>query len=308
MSDELKLEPLPHDPHGSAADEPPISTDRRKVFFGLFVFPMVIAVTMAILLSGIVLLTREDETPEALITAIKTGAPSKRWQKAYELSNELNREGGMLRSSGIMNEIVHILNDPERYDAKTRAYMAIALGRFRNEQAHAALRAALNKVDEAEDPKLTLFLMWSLAGYQNSDDAKEIQRFLQSQHDDLRKTAAYVLGVLNDKQVIRDLERALEDQTIDVRWNAALSLARLGSNSGKEILFQMLDRNRLKSVNGLKDTEIEQVMVNAAKALNLIFDEQAENVLKPISQTDPSLKVREAALNTLSQNQKLIYE
>ncbi len=288
MSDELKPEPLPN--------------DRRKVFFGLFVFPMLIAVTMAILLSGIVLLTHEEETPESLITVIKTGAPSKRWQKAYELSNELNREGGMLRGAGIMNEVIHILNDEEHYDAKTRAYMAMALSRFHNEEAQSALRTALSKADDEDDPKLTLFLMWAVAGYQNQDDAKGMLRFLESQHDDLRKTAAYVLGALNDKEVIPKLQRSLEDSVIDVRWNAALSLARLGDKSGKDILYQMLDRTALHSIHELDEPGIEQVMVNAAKALKLIFDEQTQKILEHISQTDPSLKVREAALYALSQS------
>lgn len=277
-----------------------IPNNRRKVFFGLFVFPMLIAVTMAILLSGIVLLTHEDETPESLITAIKTGAPSKRWQKAYELSNELNREGGMLRSAGIMNEVIHILNDGEHYDAKTRAYMAMALGRFRSEESRAALKTALSKIDDEDDPKLTLFLMWALANYQNQNDAKDVFRFLQSLHDDLRKTAAYVLGVLNDREAIPELERSLEDSVVDVRWNSALSLARLGDNSGKDILFQMLDRTRLKSVHELKDPEIEQVMMNAAKAAGLILDDQIKQILEPISQTDPSLKVRQAAFAAIA--------
>ena len=63
----------------------------RKLFYGLFIFPLIIAVGMAVLLCTVVLLTKEAETPESLITAIKTGAPSKRWQKAFELSNEINQ-------------------------------------------------------------------------------------------------------------------------------------------------------------------------------------------------------------------------
>src|SRR3990167_4037965 len=126
-----------------------VPNSKRKVFFGLFVFPMLIAITMALLLSGIVLLTHEEETPESLITAIKTGAPSKRWQKAFELSNELNRKGGLIRGAGIMNEVIHILNDKEHYDAKTRAYMAMALSRFRNEEAEAALRKTLEGVGDS---------------------------------------------------------------------------------------------------------------------------------------------------------------
>ena len=294
----------------------PLADNKRKVFFGLFVFPMLIAVTMAVLLSGIVLLTHEEETPETLITAIKTGAPSKRWQKAFELSNELNREGGMIRGAGIMHEVIHILNDKEHYDAKTRAYMAMALSRFQNDEAEAALRKALRGADDSEDPKLTLFLMWAVGNFKHPDAAQDVVRFLESQHDDLRKTAAYVLGALAygtryvaaepvpavPGTVLFALKRSLEDSVVDVQWNAAASLARLGDNSGGEILLQMLDRNRLQNVQRLNEIEIERVMVNAAKALGLVHYSEAAPVLEKISKTDPNLKVRETALTALRQS------
>ena len=291
-----------------------IPNTKRKVFFGLFVFPMLIAVTMAVLLSTVVLLTHEEESPESLITAIKTGAPSKRWQKAFELSNELNKQGGMLRSAGIMNEVIHILNDREHYDAKTRAYMAMALGRFQSPEAEAALLRALEQVDDQEDPKLGIFLIWtvgnmeeallSVPGYPGTDSnaSLAVVRFLESKHDELRKTAAYVLGALGDKKVTPALKRSLEDPVIDVRWNAALSLARLGDDSGKEILLQMLDRNRLRMIQ-MNEVEIEQVMTNAAKALSLVQNDEARSVLEALAKTDSSLKVRQAALQALGRLQ-----
>ena len=276
---------------------------------------MLIAVTMAVLLSAIVLLTHEEETPESLITAIKTGTPSKRWQKAFELSNELNREGGMIRSAGIMNEVIHILNDKEHYDAKTRAYMAMALGRFRNQDAEMALRKALRETDDDEDPKFTLFVMWALGNFKSPDTAQDVVRLLESKHDDLRKTAAYVLGVLASgptgrrlggasEEVIEALKRTLEDPVADVQWNAALSLARLGDPAGGETLLQMLDRNHLRNIYLMNEVEIEHVMVNAAKALGLIEYPKALSVLKNVSQNDSNLKVREAALTAL-RNQSL---
>ena len=289
-------------PDGSIVTEA-VPNSKRKVFFGLFVFPMLIAVTMAVLLSAIVLLTHEDETPESLITAIKTGTASKRWQKAFELSNELNREGGMIRSAGIMNEVIHILNDKEHYDAKTRAYMAMALGRFQNQNAEAALRKALRETDDDEDPKFTLFVMWTLGNFKSPDAAQDIVRFLGSKHDDLRKTAAYVLGALGDKEVIPALEASLEDPVADVQWNAALSLARLGDDAGGETLLQMLDRNHLRNIYLMNEAEIERVMVNAAKALGLIEYPKALPILKSVSQNDSSLKVREAALSALKQQE-----
>ena len=268
---------------------------------------MLIAITMALLLSGIILITHEEETPESLITAIKTGAPSKRWQKAFELSNELNREGGMLRSAGIMNEAIHILRDQEHYDPKTRAYMAMALSRFQNEEAQAALVESLHGTDDSEDPQFTLFLIWAIGNSNLVEAAPNMVRFLESRHDDLRKASAYVLGALGDKEIIPNLERALEDPVADVRWNAALSLARLGDNSGEGMLREMLDRNRLGEVYGLNPIEIERVMTNAAKGLGLLErlheDHEASisriQLLEQISRTDLSLKVRQAAISAL---------
>src|SRR3989338_11213339 len=161
---------------------------QRKLFFGLFVFPLLIAVGMAILLCSVVLLTHEEETPESLITAIKTGAPSKRWQKAFELSNELNRKQDGIRTQGVMREIIHILGDPDHYDAKTRSYMAIALSHFRDPEAMEALAKALK--DESED--VVLYALWALGVIKAQPYAPELLTFLQSRNDQLRKTAVYV--------------------------------------------------------------------------------------------------------------------
>ena len=294
------------------------ANERRKVFFGLFVFPMLIAVTMAVLLSAIVLLTKEDEKPESLVTAIKTGAPSKRWQKAFELSNELNSQDGLIRSAGVMKEVIHILNDKDHYDGKTRAYMAMALARFQNPEARDALLEALRGTDDTEDPEVPLFIMWALGDVASRtprsevtdslEVSNEVARFLESEHDDLRKGAAYILGVLDDESAAVDLKNVLDDPVADVRWNAALSLARLGDGSGLETLVEMLERERLTRVYGLGREEIERVMVNAAKGLGLVLQkgtvpEKGDSplllLLTEVSKSDPSLKVRQAALAAL---------
>ena len=273
---------------------------QKKLFFGLFVFPAVIAVGMAVLLCSIVLLTREEETPESLITEIKTGAPSKRWQKAYELSNELNRKGGIIRSAGIMKEVIHVLNDREHYDAKTRAYMAMALAKFQSTEAEAGLVKALNSVDEREEEStLPIFLMWSIGRYQNPQSAAAVSRFLTNEQADLRKTAAYVLGVLGNREAIPGLRRAIEDSVPDVQWNAALALARLGDDSGWQVLIQMLDRHYLQSVLQLNEDQTEQAMVNAARGLGLLHRAEAKPILETVSQTDRNLKVRQATLSAL---------
>lgn len=282
---------------------------QKKLFFGLFVFPLLIAVGMAVLLATIVFLTKEDETPESLIKAIKTGAPSKRWQKAFELSNELNHEQGMIRSSGIMNDIIYILNDADHHDTKTRSYMAMALSRFRSVDAERALVSALGKLDVNDETEFPIFLMWAIGSYENPESAREVVRFLKSAHADIRKTAAYVLGTFSGCQSSefkdgcwfdRDLKAALEDSVDDVKWNAALSLTRIGDDSGWKVLTQMLDRQYLKNTRQLNDLEIEPIMINAAKGLALIQKSEAIPLLEEVSKSDSSLKVRQAALNALN--------
>ncbi|MBI3312790.1 MAG: HEAT repeat domain-containing protein [Candidatus Omnitrophica bacterium] len=275
----------------------------RKLFFGLFIFPLLIAVGMAVLLCTVVLLTREVETPESLIMAIKTGSPSKRWQKAFELSNELNQGRGMIRSEGVMKEIIHILTEREEYDIQTRSYMAIALSRFEEPEVVSVLREALKAEPE---PEVQLHLIWGLGIRGAKEAVDDILPYLKSEREDIRKMAVYVLGVLQDKKAAKPLENLLDDESRDVRWNAALSLARLGSDAGYPVLVKMLDREALKNYEGLPEDKIEEIMVNATKGMALLGRSDSLTILNQLAKGDSSLKVRQAALEALQyQNQKV---
>jgi len=268
---------------------------KRKLFFGLFIFPLLIVVGMALLLSAVVFLTHETETPETLITAIKTGSPSKRWQKAFELSNELNRDPEMIRETGVMNEIIHILSDREHYDQKTRAYMAMALSRFKAPEATRAVRERLKE----EEPEVQLYLIWALGNLGATEAVEDLVPFLTHPNSDLRKIAAYVLGVLGDEKLIPQLKMSLNDPVADVSWNAALSLARLGDDAGWEVLAKMLDRGALSLHYSMSKEQIEKVMVNAIKGLAGLGRQETIPLLKSLAQTDESLKVRQAAIEAL---------
>lgn len=268
----------------------------RKLFFGLFIFPLLIAVGMAVLLCTVVLLTREVETPETLISAIKTGSPSKRWQKAFELANEMNQGRGLIRQSGVMKEIIHILNDRAGYDAKTRSYMAMALAKFDEPESAAALQAAL-KIEE--DPDVQVYLIWALGSKKTGAATENITFFLKSQQEDLRKMAAYAVGNLGDPKTASLLEPLLNDPARDVRWNAALSLARLGSRAGYPEIVKMLDREALRSYHQVQADKVEEIMVNAVRGLALLNEPEALPLLADLSNHDASLKVRQAAIEAI---------
>jgi HEAT repeat protein len=284
----------------SAPKETQKPNPKRKLFFGLFLFPLLVAVGMAALLSAVVFLTHEDETPETLITAIKTGSPSKRWQKAFELSNELNRGPEMIRGKGVMKEIIHILSDPDHYDAKTRSYMAMALSRFKEPEAVGAIRRRLG----AEEAEVQLYLIWALGNLEARESVPDLIAFLTSENPDLRKIAAYVLGVLGDQKAVSRLKPLLDDPVADVSWNAALSLARLGDDSGWDVLVKMLDRSTLRLHYAMSKDQMEKVMTNALRGLAELERHESLPLLESLAATDESLKVRQAAIEALKRQRE----
>lgn len=279
-------------------DSLPQRDSGRKLFYGLFVFPLLIAVGMAVLLSTVVLLTREAETPESLITAIKTGSESKRWQKAFELSNELNRKGGLIRSSGVMKEISHILEDATTYDPKTRSYMALALSKFEEPEVVESLRRVLKREAASE---VQVSLMWALGVKKAKEARGDVESFLDSEQEEVKKTAVYVLGVIGDESSERKLEPLLNDGAQDVRWNTALALARLGNGAGYKTLVKMTDRRILSADRNLNPEQTEEIIMNAIKGLTLLNRREAMPLLAEIANQDESLKVRQIAIEALKQ-------
>ena len=92
--------------------------------------------------------------------------------------------------------------------------------------------------------------------------------------------------------------QGVEDPARDVRWNAAVSLARLGSDAGYDLLLQMADRKTLESYE-LPEDKIEEIMTSAIKTLNLLEKKETMEIFQSLGSEDKSLKVRQAALEIL---------
>jgi len=269
----------------------------RKLFFGLFIFPLIIAVGMAALMCTVVLMTHEKETPESLIASLKKSPPSKRWQKAFELSNELNRSGNNPPSETVSREMLSILRDGENFDPKTRSYMALALSHGPSDEAYSALVSALDDKEE----EVRVHALWSLGLSGKMDAAPLIEKQLSHDSPEVRKTAAYVLGGLRYSAAQPALQRALTDPVADVRWNAALALARMGNSDGYDILLSMLEREQLSRDMSLDEDQVESVMINAMRGLVLIPKADSIKILQTISKGDRNLRVRQASLDSLKQ-------
>ena len=145
--------------------------------------------------------------------------------------------------------------------------------------------------------------------YQSSkSDDPRIRRYLAivlGRLGDRRATPLLIDG-LNDKDVenrvyaMLALAQGLNDQEADVRWNAAVSLAGLGDRRAVGPLKEMLDRERLGRVTGMREDQKEDAMIVAMTAYTRLVGKDAAPDLQRIADADPSLRVRAAAKRALA--------
>ena len=96
------------------------------------------------------------------------------------------------------------------------------------------------------------------------------------------------------------LAQALNDQEADVRWNAAVSLAGFGDRRAVGPLKEMLDRERLGRVTGMREDQKEDAMIVAMTAYTRLVGKDAAPDLQRIADADPSLRVRAVAKSALA--------
>jgi HEAT repeat protein len=115
----------------------------------------------------------------------------------------------------------------------------------------------------------------------------------------------YVLGALPGNEQIVTLRTALEDNAPDVRWNAAVALARHGGREGIPVIRQMLDRAYLEQTvtrtarQDVDQDPVAEVMISGLQAAAALRDISLRASVEGLSQQDSSLKVRQAAIQAL---------
>jgi HEAT repeat protein len=115
----------------------------------------------------------------------------------------------------------------------------------------------------------------------------------------------YALGALPGETQIGTLRVALQDVEPDVRWNAAVALARHGSHEALPVLHQMLDRSYVEQTvkrTARPDADMDpvaDVMISGLRAVAALKDATLRPSVEELSVQDRSMKVRQAALEAL---------
>jgi HEAT repeat protein len=295
----------PAEPAGGESDSPaaapgaePSADEERQstpfLVLQFFIFPMAIVAVCVTVFVVFGLIAAEGKGAREYLDEIRTGGSNRRWQAAFELSRLIQSGGDPeLEDPLFVAQALSLFEDAERDDPKVRRYLALALGRLGDRRAVPLLRQAAIGSDDAET---RIFATWALGSIGDPAAVDDLLALAGADDVGLRKTAVHALGGFAGEAGPRAaLVAALEDGVADVRWNAAVGLARAGDPRAIPVLRRMLDREQLAAVPEITPPQVESALLEAVTAAAALGSEELRQDLERLGSDDPSLKVRESA-------------
>jgi HEAT repeat protein len=281
--------------------ETPVPTDvpkesPRTILFQFVVFPLgVVAIAVLIFFLFGKLATDEQGIPD-YINAIRSGSSHERWQAAYQLSKSLKR-GEAKRYPNLEHDVATLYANSKSDDPRIRRYLGMVLGQLGDRRATPLLLDGLND----RDADNRIYALTALGELRDPAAIPRIAKAVTDDDKDVRATAYYTLGAIGDRSAVPVLANGLQEEAPDVRWNAAIGLARLGDPRALGTLREVLDRSRLNSVTGMREDQKEDAMIVAMSAYARLAGKDAAADLQRLAASDPSLRVRAAARQALTQ-------
>jgi len=268
----------------------------RVIVHSFFVVPFLIAAFGVLIFFIWSLLTYESKGIEEYIVDIKVGGATKRWQSAYELSRLLSNPEKYPISDRFTNEMLsayeYALLDP---NVQVRQYLIRAMGQTKDPRFLQAIKSAITFNDE----NVVADAVYAISFYNNKPNVNLISSLTSHNSSLVRNRVAVALGEMITTPETFLLKNLLKDEEPNVRWNAAISLAKHGDSSGKNEILNLLDRKYLNKFSSIDRFEKEQAMMVAVKVSNMINDKDINDAVLLISKHDENLKLRNVAINTL---------
>jgi hypothetical protein len=269
-----------------------------------FLIPLAVVAVVVAIYGGFRMLVADERTPGEYLNDISYGGRDRRWPAAYELSRIMAEEGTEARFPELGSALVQAFADSEGDEPLVRRYLALAVGRLESPPAETvgALTAALDDPDS----ETVITVLWALATLGDPSVAPRMAKMYGSQDSGIRKMVVYALGAMPGSGTDTTLRAALDDPVPDVQWNAAVSLARHGDGRGVTVLRRMIDRDYVTRQVESSETVVDpvsEVMISGLRAVAALgatsVTENLRATMSGLAEADTSLKVRQAAMETL---------
>jgi HEAT repeat protein len=282
-----------------APEEPPARQSTPFLVLQFFIFPLSIVAVCVAVFVVFGMIASEGKGAREHLADVRTGGANRRWQAAFELAKVLQAgKDPALTDPAFTGEVAKVFEEASADDPRVRRYLALALGRIGDRRAVPAL---LKAVDDAAtggsraDPETQVYAVWALGVIGDPEAVPRLVTLARSDDPGLRKAAVHALGAFPGEASREALVTALSDPVTDVRWNAAVALARRRDRAAVPVLLAMMDRRELAQVPGLTDDQRAQAMVQAVEAAAVLRVPSLDEAIRRLRDGDPDLKVRQAA-------------
>ena len=268
----------------------------QVIIHSFFVVPFIIAIFGVLIFLMVRVLTLEPRTAHDYLEDVKIGGTTKRWQGAFELSKILANPKSVPTDDRFVNDLIstYKYSENER-DNRIQIYLALAMGRTKDERYTNILEKSLI----TEDEEILCAATFSLGLIGNQNSLEKLLKLSDHSSSRVRHQLAVALGNFNYDGSRKILYELLNDLEPNVRWDAAISLAKQKDNKGRRIILDLMDRKYLDSFPNIDQIEQNQAMLTAIAVSKQILDNEIEEILTELMDNDINMKIRQAARNVL---------
>jgi len=266
------------------------------LYYAFFLIPLIITIFGVMFFFMFKVLTYETSAPEDYLTDIQIGSATKRWQAAFELSKLLSNPEMVPTDEGFKNKMISIYEHSIHDNPMVRTYMALAMGRTGQQEYGPTLMNGMNDKDKGS--RLAAIKALGLLAY--APAVNGIQEFADEKYSNAERLAATIaLGNMGDKSLIPILQKLLDDEEPNIRWDAAIALAKLEDSSGVEVIVNLLDRSYFEHFTEVdEEEEVQAILVAIQVSSQFPSNLFVTNLLK-LAAFDKNMQIRDFAIKTL---------
>ena len=266
------------------------------LYYAFFLIPLIITIFGVMFFFMFKVLTYETSVPEDYLTDIQIGSATKRWQAAFELSKLLSHPEIVPTDEDFKNKMISIYEHSIHDNPKVRTYMALAMGRTGQQEYGPTLMNGMNDKDKGS--RLAAIKALGLLAY--APAVNGIQEFADEKYSNAERLAATIaLGNMGDKSLIPILQKLLDDEEPNIRWDAAIALAKLEDSSGLQVIVNLLDRSYFEHFTEVdEEEEVQAILVAIQVSSQFPSNLFVTNLLK-LAAFDKNMQIRDLAIKTL---------
>ena len=266
------------------------------LFYSFFLIPFMIAIFGATFFLLFKFITYETNDASELLNQVKIGSASKRWQSAFELSKLLNTPDRIPTDISFKNQMISIYKHSIHDDPLVRSYLALAMGMTGDIFYDQTILEGLDD-ENIESRIAAIKAMGMIRSKIGTEKLLHIAENCKSTQEKLAATIS--LGLIGDDKATSYLINLLDDEEPNIRWDAAIGLAKMGNKSGLYIVESLLDREYLNSFPEVDELEKTKAIMVAIEVSSILKDKKLKTKLVSLAESDKNLKIRDAAIKAL---------